>query len=98
MAVKDILTREDFVEAIEGPRCADGGYPLHFVMEDGETICWNCALENRDRIEAEFAIEEEHGAPADREWRPRWIEINYEDPYLACANCYRLIHPAYPAS
>jgi len=75
-----------------GPYAWPGGYPKHFVMEDGETCCFDCIKDNR--IEVFAAAPEDPGeGPAtspmspDPQWWPVGVEINWEDPSLYCAHC-----------
>jgi hypothetical protein len=67
-----------------------GGYPLAVVMNDGESICTDCAKRNYKLISIST-----RGAYGDN-WDAAGVEINYEDQHLTCAHCDKPIECAYP--
>lgn len=93
---RNINSVADFKATLRaGPYAWPGGYSLHFICEDGEAMCFNCA-----KKEAKFVIE---GIRQQRlfscvnfdGWNVVACEINYEDTDLQCANCNSRIPPAY---
>ena len=63
-----------------------GGYPLSYVLNDGEVLCPNCVNDATNPVHV--------GGRADG-WRIEGYEINYEDPALYCAHCNARIESAY---
>lgn len=61
-----------------------GGYTLHYVMDDGESLCADCANLPETHI----------GGEADG-WRIEGSDINYEDSDLCCAHCGERIPASY---
>lgn len=81
----------DYRRAIRnGPYAWPGGYPLYFVMADGESLSFKAAKENRREILEALA----HGDRRDQ-WRPVAFEVNWEDPDLVCAHTNERIESAY---
>jgi hypothetical protein len=80
----------DFRRAMRnGPYAWPGGYPLYFVMADGEALSFRAANENRRSIIEALA----HGNAKD--WQPVAFEINWEDADLWCAHRSEKIESAY---
>jgi hypothetical protein len=66
-----------------------GGYPMHFICSDGESLCFACGRKELSNI-----------IPAIRDkacdgWRVVATDINYEDSNLDCAHCSQPIESAY---
>jgi hypothetical protein len=81
----------DFRRAIRnGPYAWPGGYPLYFVMADGEALSFRAARDNRRAILSAIAYK-----GTDEQWRPIGMEINYEDADLWCAHRAEKIESAY---
>lgn len=84
------MTMEEFNKALErGPYAWPGGYPLYFVMADGEALSFEAAKQEAGRIrtEIEFQMVEE--------WIPVACEVNWEDSELICAHTGARIESAY---
>jgi hypothetical protein len=92
MQIKSI---SDFRAAVRnGPYAWPGGYPLYFVMADGEAIAWlTCATPENRRLMLE-ALRDKADFPRS-EWLPVAVEINYEDGELICAHSNVRIESAY---
>jgi hypothetical protein len=87
----NIKTPEQFNAALSnGPYAWPGGYPLAFVMSDGETICFVCATDNAELIRAATG----NGDRSDQ-WRAVLCDVNWEDPHLHCSHCNARIESAY---
>lgn len=86
----EIKTISDFRRAVRnGPYAWPGGYPLYWLMADGEAVSFDvCRTERRSMLEA---IAYGH----DAQWRPIAIEINWEDIGLYCAHTGLRIPSAY---
>ncbi len=88
-----IETAAEFDAALEqGPYAFPGGYPLYFVMADGEPLSYKAASAEAARIREAL----EAGASGDRDWRPLAMDINYEDADLTCVHTGEAIECAYP--
>jgi hypothetical protein len=89
----EINSISDFRRAVRnGPYAWPGGYPLYFVMGDGEAISFKAAkAERRALLEA---LAESDIRPRDQ-WLPVAVEINYEDGELYCAHANERIESAY---
>jgi len=68
-----------------------GGYPLFYLMEDGEVICPKCANEE-DEV---YADEDPAPETPDRQWHIVDSDAHWEGLPLICANCNAEIHSAY---
>ena len=79
----------DFDKALSnGPYAWPGGYPLYFVMADGEAMSFKAAEENADRIREGFTDK-------DPSWTPVAFEVNWENGELYCAHSNERIESAY---
>ena len=83
-------TLENIDQAVAAPYAWPGGYPTLFVMQDGGTICPQCAQDNIALIK-EAMIDG---------WDDQWIvvaqEIVYENAEgLYCDNCDGIHEAAY---
>lgn len=85
----------DFRKAMRtGPYAWPGGYPLYFVLSDGEALSFATArAEVRRLLEAlrDYASDPRESSG----WRPVAMEINYEDTDLYCAHSGDKIECAY---
>jgi hypothetical protein len=66
-----------------------GGYPMFFVMGDGEAISFKAAKAERRNILEALRDHDSSG------WRPVAFEINWEDDTLTCAHTNEPIESAY---
>ena len=64
-----------------------GGYPLYYILADGETMCVLCANGMNDSDASPDA--------EDPQWRIVGYEIHWEGEPLVCAHCRTEIHSAY---
>ena len=88
-----IETAAEFDAVMEkGPYAFPGGYPLYFVMGDGEALSFKAAEAEKARIREAI----EAGPDGDCDWRPLGVEINYEDADLVCVHTGEPIECAYP--
>lgn len=80
----------DFRKACRhGPFAWPGGYPMFWLMSDGEACAFEVAkTERRNMLEA-IARKDNSG------WRPIALEINYENADLVCAHTGARIPSAY---
>ncbi len=86
-----IKTVSDFRRAYrQGPYAWPGGYPLYFIASDGEAISFKSARENR-RLILEAIAYADHGSG----FRVMWMDVNWEDPELYCADTGERIPSAY---
>ena len=63
-----------------------GGYPIVYVMNDGEVLCPQCANDPSNPV---------HETGEADGWRIEGYEIFWEGPPEQCAHCYREIDSAY---
>ena len=68
-----------------------GGYPIVYVMNDGECMCPQCVKDNLEQIKAATESQAQDG------WQIVGDDINYEDQDMYCCNCNEKIDPAYPS-
>jgi hypothetical protein len=68
-----------------------GGYPLFFIANDGEAICFSCGKTEFSAIANSIATLAADG------WNIIACEINYENSSLDCAHCSAIIESAYGA-
>ena len=89
-----IKTISDFRKAVRnGPYAWPGGYPLYFLMADGEALSFRAAKENRRAILEALHPDNCHRSRYD--WKPIACEINWEDADLWCAHRGEKIESAY---
>jgi len=98
MNIHDIWDLNNVI--IHGPYAWPGGYPKHFVMQDGETCCFECIKGNRAEAFAAAPVSDDEGPATsprspDPQWWPVAVDINWEDPTLYCAHCGGRIESAY---
>lgn len=85
------MTKQEIDKIYENGKWAwPGGYEIVFIMDDGETVCFDCAKANRSQIEDALTAGYRDG------WKPAgWMLA--EDFDLApgdrecCAHCNRII-------
>jgi hypothetical protein len=81
----------DFRKAMRhGPYAWPGGYPLYFVLHDGESLSFKAARENVRSILRSLVDPVDCGG-----WRPVAFEINWEDSELRCVHTGERIESAY---
>jgi hypothetical protein len=66
-----------------------GGYPILYVLSDGETLCPKCANREIVRIDDSISSQSSDG------WRMVGFDINYEDLNCYCCHCNERIQSAY---
>lgn len=71
-------TKERLQELNVSPYAWPGGYAKIAVMDDGECLCRQCTIENRD------IIEQSTGGDG---WALMRLDINWEDDSLYCSHC-----------
>lgn len=73
-----------------------GGYPLYFVMADGESLAFDVAgLPDVAPLIRDAIIAGPHAGNDD--WRVVAVAINWEDEKLKCVHTGRAIECAYPS-
>lgn len=86
------LTLSEFRAAIRnGPYAWPGGYPLFFVMADGESLSFKAAKAERRLIIESIARPEFH----DKQWLPIACVVNWENDSLYCCHTGETIESAY---
>lgn len=76
----------------QGPYAWPGGYPLFWLMADGEACAFDVAkTERRAFLEA---LRDRDIRPRDS-WLPVALEVNWEDSELVCAHTGKPIESAY---
>ena len=86
-----MATLHDIKTALrEGPYAWPGGYPLYFVMADGEALSFKAARENWRQI-----VWAHLNPGCDTQWEIAGIDTNWEDPALFCAHTGERIESAY---
>ena len=70
-----------------------GGYEILLIMDDGETVCFDCAVDNRNQIEDALEARWNDG------WKPAgWMLAEEMDlspgEAVLCAHCNRVITQA----
>jgi len=84
------MEKNEFLKAIEnGAYSWPGGYPLFFIMDDGEALSFKDAEENQEEIIEAIENYDKNG------WYPEGIEINYENDDLYSAHSGDKIECAY---
>jgi hypothetical protein len=89
-ALREIATVADFKAALRhGQHTALGGYPLYFVVSDGEALSFASARENFRQIVDSIDGHHNDG------WRIVGLDVNYEDHDLVCVHSGKPISSAY---
>jgi len=87
----EIKTVHDFRRAIRrGPYAWPGGYPLYFVLADGEALSFESAKRERREI-----LEAMAGRGWGDLWTPVALEVNWENSSLKCVHSGESIPAAY---
>ena len=87
-----IKTVSDFRAAVRnGPYAWPGGYPLYWIMADGNALAFKRAA----RFDCRHVMLEALRDQNDDEWRPVALEVNWEDSELYCAHSGERIESAY---
>lgn len=73
-------------EMIRSPYAWPGGYAKVLLMEDGESLCVECARSEFREIASAFPRSG---------WTPEAVYINWEDESLTCAHCGKHIRSEY---
>ena len=73
-----------------GPYAWPGGYPLFFVMKDGNPMSFEAAQQEKQRI-----FEEMNDPRGDSQWQVAAVDINWEDGQLFCSHTNKRIESAY---
>lgn len=90
------ITPREFKAGCREPFAWPGGYPMALVMNDGETLCYQCARENAREILTEIhAVLASGSAAGDSGWIPAGWDVLLEGPAEICAHCGREIETAY---
>lgn len=88
-----IKTTSDFKATVRNGQYAwPGGYPMFFIMSDGEALCFDCAKKEARLI---MSAIRDQSLWQSSGWRVCWTEINYEDNDLYCDHCNAKIESAY---
>lgn len=82
-------TRELEQALMDGPYAWPGGYPLYFVMDDGEPMSFAAVGDNFERVRD--SMERQYG----NGWRVVAVAVNWEDPELYCSETGERIPSAY---
>lgn len=86
-----IQTSADLARALRaGPYAWPGGYPLLFVMTDGECLCPKCARDNRALLRVALRDNDRRSG-----WHPAGLAIHWEGLPEICAHCGTEIPSAY---
>ena len=64
------------------------GYPLYFIMEDSEVMCFDCAKKEAKRIIYAMRSRYRDG------WKVAGCDVNYDDSDLVCCHCKKFIESA----
>jgi hypothetical protein len=87
----EIKSISDFRRAVRnGPYAWPGGYPLFWLMSDGEACAFSIA-----KTERRYMLEALANPSPHDDWRPIALEVNWEDTNLICAHTGQLIESAY---
>jgi len=73
-----------------GPYAWPGGYPLYFIMADGEALSFAAARENLRLVLGAIQDQEPRG-----QWRIMGVDVNWDDTELTCAHTGERIQSAY---
>jgi hypothetical protein len=88
----------DFRRAVRnGPYVWPGGYPLYWIMADGEACAFDVAKSERRNMLAALRDKVTNNYPA-KDWLPVALDVNWEDSSLTCAHTGKPIESAYGAN
>lgn len=92
MLEQDKMTTDDLKALLrKGPYTDSGGYPIYFVMDDGEPMSFDAVLDNYKLVLSAIRRKDNNG------WRAVCADINWEDE-LYCAHTNERIESAYDNS
>jgi len=93
----NINSISDFRTAIRnGAYAWPGGYPLYFIMADGEAVSFAATKDKWTRRQIiEALADNARGAYGDHSWFPVALEVNWENTELYCAVTNDRIESAY---
>lgn len=66
-----------------------GGYPLYFITDDCQPLCFACARKQFRQVAWDFLNKAKTG------WHIQSTDINYEDNDCYCCHCSKQIESAY---
>jgi hypothetical protein len=66
-----------------------GGYQMYLITNDGQAMCFKCAIKNFRLVVSDWL------SNCDTGWKIVGCEINYEDQDCICCNCNKQIPAAY---
>lgn len=69
-----------------------GGYPIYYVLEDGEVLCPACMNNENGSIAYTGESPDSINNPG---WHVVGNDVNYEDESMFCAHCNKQIEAAY---
>jgi hypothetical protein len=72
-----------------GPYAWPGGYPLFFIANEGEALCFDCVRENLREVLSAITQGTNGG------WKIVGVGVNYEDNACFCDHCGEQIESAY---
>ena len=85
-----MMTLRQFNAALKvGAYAWPGGYPLFFLMADGEALSFSAAQDNAAEIRDSIRRGFRDG------WRPVACDVNWEDAEMRCAHTGARIDAAY---
>lgn len=91
-----INTIGDFRRAVRnGPYAWPGGYPMYWLMADGEACAFDVAKSQRREMLEALRDYQGAGNTYNNDWRPIALEVNWEDAALFCAHTGARIESAY---
>ena len=86
----DITVHQFIAQLRSGAYAWPGGYPVYFVMSDGEALSYAAAKANARIIARAIRGDDNTG-----DWRVIAADINWEDPALFCCHTCARIESAY---
>ena len=86
----NINTVADYRKSVKHGKYAwPGGYPLFYVMSDGDPLCCDCSRSERRSIIDSIAHQSNDG------WNTVALTVNWEEQGLMCCHCNKVIESAY---
>ena len=71
-----------------GPYTFPGCYPIYFMTECGDVLSFNTVKKEFDSIRSAYEYN-------DKDWLPKYADINYEHTDMHCVHSGELIESAY---
>lgn len=84
-------TLKEIKEAVRAHYAFPGGYEMHLVMNDGESMCMKCARKEWRSIYRET----KHWIGGDRQWQTIGADVYWEGPPMECCHCGEPLESAY---